>query len=115
MYAHVGDAVNFQDRGKRNDLRDLNLEVETYLRSHEVWDEINKIEEKDSLKFISALIHSEHEIIHREKAFMHAFRHDLERILFKPHVLKARHNALHHPVSSQDHRILPNPKTASSR
>lgn len=115
MYAHIGDAVNFQDRGKRNDLRDLNLEVETYLRSHEVWDDINKIKEKDSLKFISALIHSEHEIIQREKAFMHAFHNDLERILFKPHTLRARHNALHHPVSSQDHRILPTSKVASSR
>src|SRR3989344_7934094 len=61
MYAHVGAAVNYSDRGKRNDLRDLALEVETYLKSHEVWEEINKIQEKDSLTFINKLIHSNHE------------------------------------------------------
>ncbi len=83
MYAHVGDAVNFSDRGKRNDLRDLALEIETYLKSHEVWEEINKIKEKDALSFIGALIRSEHEIIARERIFMHAFRADLERALSK--------------------------------
>ena len=59
MYAHIGDAVNYQVRGKRNDLRDMTLEIETYLKSHQVWEEINKIEEKDQLEFIGALIHSE--------------------------------------------------------
>jgi len=115
MYAHVGDAVNFQDRGKRNDLRDLHLEIETYLRSHEVWAEINKIEEKDPLEFIKALIHSEHEIIAREKGFMHAFHNDLERILFKPVALRERHNELHQEVSSQGRRALPTRKPVSSR
>ncbi len=97
MYAHIGDAVNFQKRGKRDDLRDLTLEIETYLKSHEVWEEINKIEEKNPLEFINALIRSEHEIIVREKGFMHAFHNDLERILFKPVALRARHNGLHRP------------------
>lgn len=115
MYAHVGDAVNFQDRGKRNDLRDLALEIETYMRSHEVWEEINKIEEKDPLQFINALIRSDHEIIDREKAFMHAFHKDLERILFKPAALKARHNELHQGVSSRGRRTIPKQVVASSR
>ncbi len=52
LYAHVGDAINRQERGKRNDLRDLSLEVEGYLRSHEVWAEINRITEKDPVIFI---------------------------------------------------------------
>lgn len=103
MYVHIGDAVNFQDRGKRNDLRDLHLEVETYLKSHEIWEHINKIKEKDALEFIKALIHSENEVIAREKSFMHAFHNDLERILFKPDALKDRHDALHHQVSHRDH------------
>lgn len=115
MYAHVGDAVNFQNRGKRNDIRDLTLEVETYLKSHEVWDEINKIKETDALDFISALICSEHEIIRREKAFMHAFRNDLERVLFKPSALKIRHDALHHPVSRLYRRAPASRKTVSNR
>ena len=115
MYAHVGDAVNFQDRGKRNDLRDLTLEVETYLKSHEVWEEINKIEEKDALEFIKALILSDHEVIHREKAFMHAFHNDLERILFKPAALRTRHNQLHDRVSHRHHPVSPKRKASLSR
>lgn len=110
MYAHVGDAVNFQNRGKRNDLRDLALEAETYLKSHEVWEEINKIKEKDPLDFIKALVNSEYSIIAREKAFLHAFYHDLERILFKPSDLKIRHDKLHLQGWNQDHRVLPNRK-----
>lgn len=115
MYAHVGDAVNFQERGKRNDLRDLTLEIETYLRSHEVWEEINKIKETDPLEFISALIRSEHEIIAREKGFMHAFHNDLERILFKPAALRARHDGLHRQVSHRGRPPLPTRKAASSQ
>ena len=115
MYAHVGDAVNFKDRGKRDDLRDMSLEIETYLRSHEVWAEINKIEEKDPLEFIKALIHSEHEIIAREKGFMHAFHNDLERILFKPDALRSRHNELHEKVSHRGHHTLPNRKKSLNR
>ncbi|MEK7669385.1 MAG: hypothetical protein AAB350_02225 [Patescibacteria group bacterium] len=115
MYAHIGDAVNFQERGKRNDLRDLTLEIETYLKSHEVWEEINKIEEKDPLEFIGALIRSEHEIIVRERAFMHAFHNDLERILFKPVALRERHNELHPQVSSRGRRAVPSRATLSNQ
>jgi hypothetical protein len=115
MYAHVGDAVNFQERGKRNDLRDLSLEVETYLRAHEVWEEINKIEEKDPLAFISALIRSDHEVIHREKAFMHAFRNDLERILLKhSHRLKKK-NARLKRESHRGRPLRPKKGDSSSR
>ncbi len=115
MYAHVGDAVNFQDRGKRNDLRDLNLETETYLRSHEVWEEINKIGEKDPLLFIQALIHSHHDIIAREKMFMHAFHNDLEHILFKPSVLTTKYDELHQQVLHLDRHRAPNQESASSQ
>lgn len=115
MYAHIGDAVNFQDRGKRNDLRDMALEVETYLKSHEVWEGIDKIKEKDPLLFINALIHSDHEIIAREKIFMHAFHNDLERILFKPIALKARHDELHHQELNRDYRKAPSRAIASTR
>ncbi len=115
MYVHVGDAVNFQDRGVRNDLRDMNLEIETYLKSHEIWEEISKIKEKDPLDFIKALIHSDNEVIAREKAFMHAIHSDFERILFKPVALRDRHNALHLEVSSRGRRTLPTPRVAANR
>lgn len=81
MYAHIGDAVNRQVRGKRDDIRDLRLEVESYLQGHEVWEEINKIQEKDAFIFIEELIRVPHEIFARERAFMGAFLHDLKRVL----------------------------------
>jgi hypothetical protein len=105
MYAHVGDAVNFSARGKRNDLRDLALEIETYLKAHEVWGEINKIQDKDPLAFINALIRSDHEIVMRERGFMHAFRTDLERILSKPPALK-KQIAAPRRVSHRGRRVL---------
>ena len=115
MYAHIGDAVNFQNRGKRNDLRDLALEAETYLKSHEVWGAINKIRETDPLEFIKALIRSENEVIRRERGFMHALYNDLERILFKPGALKARHDKLHHQASTLGRRALASRKLALTR
>lgn len=114
MYAHVGDAVNFSARGKRNDLRDLALEIETYLKAHEVWDSINKIEEKDSLAFINALIRSDNEIISRERSFMHALRTDLERILMKPSSPKKR-IATPRQVSHLNRRALATRKASSRR
>lgn len=83
MHVHVGDAVNFSDRGRRNDLRDLALEIESYFKSHEIWEEINKIHEKDALEFMQALIHADHEAIVRERAFIHAFRNDVQRSMAK--------------------------------
>ena len=114
MYAHVGDAVNYSDRGVRNDLRDLALEVETYLKSHEVWEAINKIDETDSLKFIDALIRSDHEIIVRERGFMHALRTDLERI-FTKHAAPKKQTAKRRRVSHQGRRALATRALARSR
>jgi len=81
MYAHIGDPVNRQVRGKRDDLRDLALEAESYLKGHEIWAEINKIREKDALSFIKELMKSSHEMIARERNFMSAFLEDLKKVL----------------------------------
>lgn len=83
MHVHVGDAVNFSDRGRRNDLRDMALEIESYFKSHEIWEDINKIRETDALKFMRALIHADHEAIIRERAYIHAFRNDVQRSMAK--------------------------------
>ena len=81
MYAHVGDAVNVQDRGTRNLLRDLEQEVEGYLYGHEVWEEISRITEKEPLAFIERLCECRHPIIRRQQEFMRAFRKDFEAVL----------------------------------
>jgi hypothetical protein len=121
MYSHVGDAVNFSDRGVRSNLRDFALEIETYMKSHEVWEEINKIKEKDALSFIDALIHSNYEVIARERGFMHAFRTDLERIFNKLSIKKPAKKAPkkqiggRRQVSSRGHHKLPNQKKSLNR
>lgn len=81
MYAHVGDAVNRQDRGKRDDLRDFNLEVEGYQQSHDVWEAVNSVTETNALSFIDALMKLEHPVIKRERDFLVAYKKDLEKIL----------------------------------
>ena len=80
MYARVGDPVKRQVRGKRDDLRDLRLEIENYLHGHVVWAEINKIKEKKALVFIEKLMKVEHGIFARERPFLKAFLKDLKRI-----------------------------------
>ncbi len=82
MYAHVGDAVNFQDRGKRNNVKDLANEVEGYINAHLVWESIHKIEEKDPLAFLEKLAAcDDNEIIKRHREFFLAFLQDARRIL----------------------------------
>jgi len=81
MYAFVGEAINNQDRGRRDILRDMDNEIEGYFHSHVIWKEINQITAKNPIDFIHALINSKHEIIARQKEFMLAFLQDLERIM----------------------------------
>jgi len=81
MYAHIGDPVNRQVRGERDNIRDLALEVESYIHGHHLWIEINKIKETDALLFIEELIKTPHEIAERERNFMTAFLEDLRKIL----------------------------------
>lgn len=80
MYVHVGDPLHRQDRGVRDILIDFKNEVEGYLQSHYVWEEINKIQEKDPLKFIEKLITSRHQIIRRQNKFFKLYLKDLKRI-----------------------------------
>ena len=81
MYAHVGDAVNHQDRGDRGVFKDLKDEIEGYFHSHTVWEEINQITATDPIDFIRALINSKQEVIERQKEFMLAFLKDTESLL----------------------------------
>lgn len=81
MYAHVGDAVNVQDRGKRNMLRDLELEVEGYIHGHTVWEQVNQIRAKEPIPFLEELCRLPHPIIQREREFFQAFIKDLAKVL----------------------------------
>ena len=85
MYAHIGDAMNLQDRGLRsartNVFKDDFLkEMEGYAHGHEVWAEINKITEKNPIKFIEKLMKSENDIIKRHKLYFAAHLKDVRRI-----------------------------------
>ena len=80
MYIHVGDAVNRQDRGVRNILRDFENEVEGYLHAHDVWAAINSIEEADSLAFLTRLLAIDHPIIRRHHEFFKTYMADLASV-----------------------------------
>jgi len=81
MYAHIGDAVNRQDRGVRDVYKnDFLTEVEGYMHGHEVWAEINKINEKDPIKFVKKLMKSENDIIKRHRPYFAAHLKDIRRI-----------------------------------
>ncbi len=82
MHVHIGDSMNWQIRGARNDLRDFSLEVEGYLHAHDVWEDIRGIEAKDPIDFIRQMIVSDNEIISKEKEFLEAYLVDLYEIGF---------------------------------
>jgi len=87
MYAHVGDAVNKQDRGihkTRNVYKDDFLEeLEGHVHGHEVWAAINEINEKDPIKFVEKLAKSKNEILKRHKPYFEAHLKDIRRIYGK--------------------------------
>lgn len=81
MFIHIGDAVNEQERGQRDILKDLHNEVEGYLNAHLVWEATTKIAAKDPISFLEALIVSDHPIIQRQAHFMTDFLSDVQSIL----------------------------------
>lgn len=82
MYVHVGDPLNFQDRGNRNIVKlDFPLEVEGYLEAQNVWKQITTIKEKDGIKFMEKLMKLPHPLIQREKIFFKAYLKDVKKIL----------------------------------
>ncbi len=87
MYVHVGDALNKQDRmaAHRAAARDVYKndflpEMQGYLHGHEVWAEINKIEEKDPVRFMEKLMKSRHPFIRNHKQYFAAHLRDIDRI-----------------------------------
>jgi len=81
MYVYIGDAINTQDRGERDVLRDFNAETEGYNNVAKVWEAIRTIGETDALEFIKALAESKNEIIMRHREFMLAYLDDLYSIM----------------------------------
>lgn len=85
MYAHIGDAVNMQDRGvweERNVYKnDFLAEIEGYMHGHEVWSSINEISEKDPILFLEKLCDASHPIIQRHVEYFKAHMKDIVSIL----------------------------------
>lgn len=81
-FAHVGDPVNRQDRGRRNTLDgDFREEVEGYFESHNVWRLISDIEETDPIRFMEKLMTRDHPVIERERDFFSAYLKDITAVL----------------------------------
>lgn len=78
----VGDPVNRQDRGVRDTLRgDFREEIDGYQQSHDVWAEINDIEESEPTRFLDRLIGGKHPAIAKHCEFFEAYKEDINRIL----------------------------------
>jgi hypothetical protein len=79
-YVHVGDSINFQNRGERDNFKDFKLEHEGYLMVEEVYSEINKINTKTIESTLLGLSTCKHFVIKREKSFFLSFLEDLKAI-----------------------------------
>jgi hypothetical protein len=80
LSVHVGDAINIQERGNRDILREIRDETEGYLNAHLVWESLNKIDDTDPLLFLNSLLKLDNEIIQRQFSFIQAFIEDLREI-----------------------------------
>ena len=69
MYVHIGDTINNQIRGKRNDVHNLFLEVDGYLNIENAWKDILKLSSLTPTGFIDDLIKSNKPIIKKEQTF----------------------------------------------
>ena len=81
MYVHVGDAMNYQIRGKRNNLRDFALEVTGYLQIENVFNSIRNINATCPIQFIRALSECGNDITKNERDFFKAYLDDITKIL----------------------------------
>ena len=79
-YVHVGDSINFQNRGERDNFKDFKLEHEGYLMVEEVYSEINKINTKTIESTLLGLSTRKHFVIKREKSFFLSFLEDLKAL-----------------------------------
>ena len=79
-FVHVGDSVNFQERGLRNNFTDFKLEHEGYRYAEDIWKEICKTDPSSVETIIKDLIKSKNFIIKREKKFLSSFLNDLKKI-----------------------------------
>lgn len=79
-YVHVGDSVNIQERGKRDNFRDFSLEHEGYLYAEKVWNDICTINGSTVDNILNDLSKLKNPIIHREKDFFNSYRQDLKNI-----------------------------------
>lgn len=83
MYVHVGDAMNYQIRGKRNNLKDFSLEVTGYLQIENVLESILQINTSCPIRFIKELSECCNGAIQYEGPFLDAYLEDVTKILNK--------------------------------
>lgn len=76
-YVHVGDSINWQERGQRDNFRDFSLEHEGYIRVGEVWSAILETDPTSIETMLRSLSNSKCDVINREKVFFESFMADL--------------------------------------
>ena len=76
-YIHVGDSINWQERGLRDNFRDFSLEHEGYIRVGDVWNGIRESDPSSIKSILESLSRSKCDVINREKDFFQAFMLDL--------------------------------------
>ncbi len=78
-YMHVGDSINWQERGIRDNFRDFQLEYEGYLYAKEVCKAIQDSDPSSIESLLRSLTQSSCEIISRESNFFLSYFKDLIR------------------------------------
>ncbi len=81
MYVYIGEAINTQDRGERDVLKDFNNEIEGYNNVVNVWRAIRTVRETDALEFIKKLVVSENKTIVHHREFILAYLKDIESVM----------------------------------
>lgn len=82
-YIHVGDSINWQERGSRDNFKDFCLEHEGYIRVNEVWDAIQQSNSSTIEELLKSLSESQCDVINREKPFFESYIRDLKRLGIK--------------------------------
>lgn len=79
-YIHVGDSINWQERGERDNFRDFCLEHEGYIRAGEVWDAVKLADASNIEGLLRSLAKSKCDVINREGSFFLSYINDLKRL-----------------------------------
>lgn len=79
-YIHVGDSLNWQDRGERDNFRDFCLEHEGYIRALDVWNSVRHANTSSIEQLLISLSTSDCDVIKRESDFFVSYMHDIKKL-----------------------------------